>query len=100
MPVMQDLREMPVRENSEMLSRPAELEENYHEEHLKAMLKESKKGLLKKWDVYIEHLDSGCLVRIGCKKIAFSHEEEAMVQVNNWQNDPHTTLKRWYLELQ
>lgn len=92
MPVMEAPHEMP--------SIHKVTDENYHEEHLKAMLKESKKGLLKKWDVHIEHLDSGCLVRIGCKKIAFSHEEEAMVQVNKWQDDPHTTLKRWYLELQ
>lgn len=92
MPVMQEPYEMP--------SRPAEPEENFHEENLKAMLKESKKALLQKWDVTIEHLDYGCIVKIGCKRLAFSTGEQAMGAVNEWQKDPHKELKRWYLALQ
>lgn len=92
----QELRGMPVMEERIPME---EAGENYHQEILEKIMTQSKKSLLKKWDVRIEHLDSGCIVRIGCKSLAFSSATEAMTEVNDWQKDPHTALKNWYQDL-
>jgi len=66
---------------------------------LKYHLDKSNKELLKGWDMSIEHLDYGVIVRIGCKKLAFSSTEEAMTEVTMWMTDPKSALKKWFKNL-
>jgi len=66
---------------------------------LKYHLDKSNKELLKDWDMSIEHLDYGVIVRIGCKKLAFSSTEEAMTEVTMWMTDPKSALKKWFKKL-
>jgi hypothetical protein len=66
---------------------------------LKYYLNKSNKELLKGWDMSIEHLDYGVVVRIGCKKLAFSSAEEATTEVTRWMTDPKAALKKWYKNL-
>jgi hypothetical protein len=66
---------------------------------LKYYLNKSNKELLKGWDMSIEHLDYGVIVRIGCKKLAFSSTEEAMTEVTMWMTDPKSALKKWFKNL-
>jgi len=47
----------------------------------------------------IEHLDYGVIVRIGCKRLAFSSAEEAIAGVTMWMTDPKAALKKWYKNL-
>ncbi len=68
-------------------------------ESLKYHLDKSNKELLKGWDMSIEHLDYGVIVRIGCKKLAFSSTEEAMTEVTMWMTDPKSALKKWFKNL-
>ena len=62
-------------------------------------LDKSNKELLKGWDLSIEHLDYGVIVRIGCKRLAFSSAEEATAEVTMWMTDPKSALKKWYKNL-
>ena len=66
---------------------------------LKYHLDKSNKELLKGWDMSIEHLDYGVIVRIGCKKLAFSSTEEAMTEVTMWMTDPKSALNKWFKKL-
>ncbi len=51
--------------------------------------------VLQHHEMRIEFLDKGCIVRIGCKSIAFTTVEEAMRSINSYVNDPKTEAKRW-----
>ncbi len=62
-------------------------------------LDKSNKELLKGWDLSIEHLDHGVIVRIGCKRLAFSSAEEATAEVTMWMTDPKSALKKWFKKL-
>jgi hypothetical protein len=68
-------------------------------ESLKYHLDKSNKELLKGWDVSIEHLDYGVIVRIGCKRLAFSSAEEATTEVTMWMTDPKSALNKWFKKL-
>ena len=62
-------------------------------------LDKSNKELLKGWDLSIEHLDYGVIVRIGCKRLAFSSAEEATTEVTMWMTDPKSALNKWFKKL-
>lgn len=51
--------------------------------------------LLRDYEISIRFLSVGCLVRVGCKEIAFSSISEAMENINRYVNDPHVETKRW-----
>ena len=50
-------------------------------------------------DIRIEFLDKGCVVRVGCKSIAFNDYEEAMKELNAYVKDPIAAYKKWGKEL-
>ena len=66
---------------------------------LESQMLRTNKQLLKGWDISIEHLDHGVIVRIGCKRLAFSSTEEAMTEVQVWTTDPKSALKKWFKKL-
>ena len=55
----------------------------------------SKGDILKDYEVSIKSLDSGVIVRVGCRSIAFNSLEDALVHVNLHFKDPVTSYKKW-----
>lgn len=57
--------------------------------------KPSNREILKNYQINIEFLDRGCLVRIGCKSIAFESVERAMSEINQYVANPYEMEKEW-----
>ena len=55
----------------------------------------SNREILKNYQINIEFLDRGCLVRIGCKSIAFESVEKAMIEINLYIANPYEMEKQW-----
>ena len=55
----------------------------------------SDKEALKHHDIKIEFLDRGCVIRVGCKSIAFEDVKEAMVALVNYTKNPYESQKEW-----
>lgn len=51
--------------------------------------------LRKRWSITIEPLDSGCIVTIGCKKIAFTTYLDAVSSIDKFYADPRAAIKQW-----
>jgi hypothetical protein len=50
---------------------------------------------LKNYDVQINFLDRGCVVRVGCKSFAFESVEEAMAELVAYTKDPIGVGKKY-----
>lgn len=61
--------------------------------------KPSADEIRRRHQINIEFLDSGCVVRIGCKSIAFTNYERALSEINAYVNDPIEAYKKWSKEL-
>ena len=58
--------------------------------------KGSKTELLRGYPIEIKFLSGrGCVVRVGCKEIAFTTNEDAMKAVNEYVEDPHKYIDYW-----
>lgn len=57
--------------------------------------KPTKAQLLREYEVGIKFLSRGCVVRVGCKEIAFTSIDEAMLELNNYIRDPHASTEKW-----
>ena len=55
----------------------------------------SKTEALREYEINIRFLSRGCVVRVGCKEIAFSDNEEAITELNKYFNAPYETQKSW-----
>lgn len=55
----------------------------------------SKTSTLKDFPLQIEFLDRGCIVSVGCKKIAFESVHEAMVAINDYVANPWDEQQKW-----
>lgn len=55
----------------------------------------SRTEILRGNDVYFQFLSVGCVIRIGCKSIAFNNVEEAMKEFNDFVKDPQKSWKKW-----
>lgn len=64
------------------------------------MLKESerlrKQEMLQNHEINIRFLSVGCIVRVGCKEIAFTTVREAMTAINDYVKNPHGESERWW----
>ncbi len=54
-----------------------------------------KSELLREYTIEIEFLSIGCIVRVGCKKIAFSTIKEAMIAINEYIDNPVKMIPIW-----
>ena len=43
---------------------------------------------LKNYDVQINFVDRGCVIKVGCKSFAFESVEEAMAELEAYTKDP------------
>lgn len=51
--------------------------------------------MLKENNIEIRFLSIGCVIRVGCKEIAFEDRDKAMVELMDYVRDPHTATKKW-----
>ena len=57
--------------------------------------KPSNKEALREHEINIRFLSRGCVVRVGCKEIAFEDHTNAMAQINAYVNNPWEEQKKW-----
>ena len=62
---------------------------------MKQELKRSATEMLREHEVHIRFLSIGCVIRVGCKEIAFEDRDKAMVELMDYVRDPHTATKKW-----
>jgi len=51
--------------------------------------------VLQHYEINIQFLSRGCIVRVGCKSIAFENVVEAMQEINDYVANPDTTQQKW-----
>lgn len=57
--------------------------------------KPSKQDALSRWEINIQFMSRGCVIRIGCKAIPFSSTEEAISELQKYFENPHETQEEW-----
>lgn len=56
----------------------------------------SKQDALREWEISIKFLSRGCVVRVGCKEIAFEDLSKAMAEINEYvTGDTYEVQKKW-----
>jgi len=56
----------------------------------------SKSELLRDYEITIQFLSRGCVVRVGCKSIAFTDINEAMAEINEYvTGDTYEVQNKW-----
>jgi hypothetical protein len=55
----------------------------------------SNKEALCEYEVNIRFLNRGCVVKVGCKEIAFESIENAMAEINAYVANPWEEGKKW-----
>jgi hypothetical protein len=56
----------------------------------------SKSEMLTDYEINIQFLNRGCVVRVGCKSIAFTDINEAMAEINEYvTGDTYEVKKKW-----
>lgn len=55
----------------------------------------SNQEALREYEINIRFLSRGCVVRVGCKEIAFEDHTYAMAQINAYVNNPWEEQKKW-----
>lgn len=55
----------------------------------------SNKEALREYELNIRFLNRGCIVRVGCKEIAFEDPTNAMAAVNAYVNNPWEEQLKW-----
>ena len=51
--------------------------------------------VLQQYEINIQFLSRGCIVRVGCKSIAFENVADALAELNAYYIDPYATQERW-----
>jgi hypothetical protein len=55
----------------------------------------TKQEALRQYEIRIEFLSRGCIVRVGCKSIPFESVDAAMKCLSEYVKDPITKEKEW-----
>ena len=59
--------------------------------------KPSNREALKSYEIAIRFLDRGCMVRVGCKEIAFEDVNKAIAEINEYvTGDTYEVQKKWH----
>jgi len=59
----------------------------------------SKQQALASYEINIQFMSRGCVIRVGCKTIPFSRTEEAIAELQQYFEYPYDTQKRWENQL-
>lgn len=55
----------------------------------------TKQDLLREYEIKLSFLNKGCIVKIGCKSIAFETNEKAVKEITRYVNDPIKVYDEW-----
>jgi len=55
----------------------------------------SKQEALSRWEINIQFMSRGCVIRVGCKTIPFSSTEEAIAELQKYFENPYDTQEEW-----
>ena len=55
----------------------------------------SRQEALNQYEINIQFLSRGCVVRVGCKSIAFSSTDEAIQELDKYFAKPYETQEAW-----
>ncbi len=55
----------------------------------------SSQQALASYEINIQFMSRGCVIRVGCKTIPFSSTEEAVVELKKYFDNPYDTQKEW-----
>lgn len=61
--------------------------------------KPSKQEALGRYEINIQFMSRGCVIRVGCKSIPFSSTEEAITELHNYFDNPYETQEEWLKRL-
>lgn len=78
--------------------RMAELPSDYVQEKT-VEYRPSKQESLSRWEINIQFLSRGCVIRVGCKSIPFSSTEEAIAELNKYFENPYEAQEQWSKQL-
>jgi hypothetical protein len=59
-------------------------------------LKLNRNQLLMEYEIAIRFLSRGCVIRVGCKEIAFEDTDNAMNELMEYAKDPYKTSEKWH----
>jgi hypothetical protein len=59
----------------------------------------SNQEALASYEINIQFMSRGCVIRIGCKTIPFSSTEEAIAELKKYFDNPYETQKEWRKQL-
>jgi hypothetical protein len=59
--------------------------------------RETKQQILKRHTISMEFLDQGCIIRVGCKSLAFQSNQDAMIALNNYITGDTVEIYEMYL---
>lgn len=51
---------------------------------------------LMEYEIHIRFLSVGCIIKVGCKEIAFSDIDAAIAELNMYFSNPYETKEKWY----
>lgn len=72
---------------------PIDCQETYSSEPLQTKLE-----ILRRYQITLEFLDQGCIVRIGCKCLAFKTNQDALIAITQYINGDTVEIHNMYLE--
>lgn len=55
----------------------------------------SRQDVLREYEIRIEFLSVGCIIRVGCKSIPFATVKDGMKALNDYVATPYETRKVW-----
>jgi hypothetical protein len=59
-------------------------------------VKLNRNQLLRENEIFIRFLSRGCIIRVGCKEIAFEDTDNAMNELMEYAKDPYKTSEKWH----
>ena len=59
----------------------------------------SKQQALSQYEINIQFMSRGCVIRVGCKTIPFSSTEEAIAELKKYFDNPFVTQEEWTKKL-
>jgi spore coat polysaccharide biosynthesis protein SpsF (cytidylyltransferase family) len=59
----------------------------------------SKQEALSRYEINIQFMSRGCVIRVGCKTIPFSSTEEAITELQKYFENPYDIQKQWENQL-
>lgn len=75
------------------------MENLIREEPMPQEWKPSKQEALSRWEINIQFMSRGCVIRVGCKTIPFSNTEEALAELHKYFENPHEMQEAWNNQL-